>query len=247
MTPLRPTATATPSPDTPAINVTLRRDSEPLGHATPITTVDRVTVSVTVTAPAFAGEPRFDPPIADQLESAGWSVVRAVIEPPAAESTPGVIRFTTTVTVEPFLDGSYAVPAFTAAFPAASPTSNARSDLPQITSVPATVSVVSVIADDPAELEAAIAQIDPALLSPPAEPAAPGLSSVAVALIAAAAAAAVGGSTAMIIRAASRKKRDPDPIREAGRELDAAEAAANTGEQDRPGSHAASDRLPAAL
>ncbi|MAY74018.1 MAG: hypothetical protein CMJ31_04690 [Phycisphaerae bacterium] len=99
-----------------------------------ISLVETLDITIEALAPSTA-EPAFDPPLADALTSAGWTV-REINAAPPAMSGDG-LRYRWTASVEPFLPGDYNVPPLTLTIGDQTLTSN-----------PTPIEVSSVIADD---------------------------------------------------------------------------------------------------
>lgn len=178
-----------------------------------ITTVDPLDLTVTVTAGANLGAPVFDPPLAQALEAAGWTVTAEAHRPIGIASEPGVLRYVTDITIEPFLDGTYEIPALTATF-------DAVPALPAISSQARIIDVRSVLPEAPEQRSEAQAQVDPGAFNAPALPDQPAFPLPIALAIGAAVAATAGAAAALALRAARSKPEDP--LREAERALDAA-------------------------
>lgn len=122
--------------------------------ATDIRTTD--TLSLTLRATGFGPiPPTFDPPLADAFAAAGWTF-RDALALPAAIDAEGGITHAWSITIEPFLDGDYALPTLTA---------RAADAGPPVTTEPIPITVRSVLDAAPDEtLESAkdlAAPLDP--------------------------------------------------------------------------------------
>lgn len=168
---------------------------ETRASAAEVRTVDRVTVTVRATADPGArlGAITLDP------SAEGWTLVSRVDEPLryTAEGRP---ERRATLTLEPFLEGSYRVPPATVAW------TDTSGDAGTISTDPIKVTVTSVLAAD---------DVDPTLAEPRPvlEPAPPERSGVPVAIIAAGVAVAfVGAGAGVWVALRGRSAQTPDPL-----------------------------------
>jgi hypothetical protein len=154
-------------------------------------TVDRLTVTLEA-----VGDPgvRLDAPDFDPSE-AGWTLVSRLDDPPRADAH-GRAVLTSTITLEPFLEGEYTLPPATLAF------TPAQGQPSTLSTEPLSISVASVLdPEDPAELSEPAAML---AAPPPPEPQS-GLGIAPWLIAGAAAVAAVGIGVAL-------RRRTPRPI-----------------------------------